>query len=330
MRLAILGAGAWGTALGIALSARHEVTLWCRDPQQQQRLAAERCNSRYLPGVTIPQSVRITAEVGAALASCEMVVVAVPTASLRQTLRVVAGSTRHPDLVWLCKGFETGSAKFPHDVAAEELGSAFRFGALSGPSFADEVARGLPAAVTLASRDPEFAAFAGRALHTGRLRVYSSDDLAGVETGGAVKNVIAIAAGVCDGLALGNSARAALITRGLAEITRLGMRLGGRLETFMGLAGAGDLVLTATSDLSRNRRVGLALAAGKSLAEILAGLGHVAEGVSTAREVTRLAADIGVDMPISEAVCRLLDGIVSAPDAVDGLLQREPKTESVR
>lgn len=334
MKLAILGAGAWGTALGIALAARHDVTLWCRDPQLQQSLAAERVNGRYLPGAAIPASVRITTDIGVALGDCQLVVAAIPAAALRQTLRTVAAGpgsdARCSDVVWLCKGFETGSAKFPHQVAAEELGPAVRYGALSGPSFADEVARGLPAAVTLASRDPEFAAYAGRELHTGRLRVYSSDDLPGVETGGAVKNVIAIAAGVCDGLALGNSARAALITRGLAEMTRLGMRLGGRLETFMGLAGAGDLVLTATSDLSRNRRVGLGLASGKSLAVILDGLGHVAEGVSTAREVSRLAVELDVDMPITQAVCRVLDGTASARDAVDELLQREPKTESVR
>ena len=329
MKLAILGAGAWGTALGIALAARHEVTLWCRDVRQLQSLTAERVNSRYLPGAAIPASVRITADIGVALDDCQLVVAAIPTAALRETLRAVAAA-RCTDVVWLCKGFEAGSAKFPHQVAVEELGPAFRYGALSGPSFADEVARGLPAAVTLASRDADFAAFAGRELHTGRLRVYSSDDLPGVETGGAIKNVIAIAAGVCDGLALGNSARAALITRGLAEMTRLGMRLGGRLETFMGLAGVGDLVLTATSDLSRNRRVGLGLASGKSLTTILGDLGHVAEGVSTAREVSRLAAELEVDMPITEAVCRVLDGAASARDAVDELLQREPKTESVR
>lgn len=329
MKLAILGAGAWGTALGIALSGRHEVTLWCRDPDQQRSLDTERVNRRYLAGAAIPDSVRITADVDAALGDCELAVAAVPTAALRQTLRRVAAA-RCADVVWLCKGFETGSAKFPHQVAAEELGSGFRYGALSGPSFADEVARGLPAAVTLASRDADFAAFAGRELHTGRLRVYSSDDLPGVETGGAVKNVIAIAAGVCDGLALGNSARAALLTRGLAEMTRLGMRLGGRLETFMGLAGAGDLVLTATSDLSRNRRVGLGLASGDSLTAILGRLGHVAEGVSTAREVSRLAAELDIDMPITQAVCRVLDGEISARDAADELLQREPRNESVR
>lgn len=330
MKIAILGAGAWGTALGIALSARHEVVLWCRDSRLSGQLASERVNARYLPGVVIPGPVRITAEADAALEGCELAIVAVPTAALRESLKPVARLRIHPGVVWLCKGFEVGSAKFPHQVAAEELGGDFRYAALSGPSFAEEVARGLPAAVTLASRDADFAGFAARELHTGRLRVYSSDDLPGVETGGAVKNVIAIAAGVSDGLSLGNSARAALLTRGLAEMTRLGLRLGGRLETFMGLAGAGDLMLTATSDLSRNRRVGLGLASGRRLEDILADLGHVAEGVYTAREVRRLAEELDVDMPITRAVCGVLDGAKSARDAVEELLQREPKTESVR
>ncbi len=326
----MLGAGAWGTSLAIALSSRHEITLWCRDPKQGGQLAAERVNTRYLPGVAIPGAVRITADAGDALQSCDLVILAVPTASLRETAQRIALQLHAVDVIWLCKGYESESAKFPHEVVGEELGEHFRCGALSGPSFADEVARGLPAAVTFASRDAEFAATAARELHTRRLRVYSSDDLAGVETGGAVKNVIAIAAGVCDGLNLGSSARAALITRGLAEMTRLGMRLGGRLETFMGLAGVGDLVLTATSDLSRNRRVGLGLAGGRRLVDILAGLGHVAEGVFSAREVLRLAQNLGVDMPITRAVCRVIDGHASARDAVEELLQREPKAESVR
>jgi len=330
MKLAILGAGAWGTALGVALSAHHQVSLWTRDPAQCQRLAADRINARYLPGVAIPDSVRITSDIGSVTNASELIVVAVPTLALRQTLRLVASNKPAAGVVWLCKGFETGSAKFPHQVAEEELPPAQPRAALSGPSFASEVARGLPAAVTLASGDPQFAAMASRELHTGRFRVYSSDDVIGVETGGAVKNVIAIAAGVCDGLELGASARAALITRGLAEITRLGTRLGGRAETFIGLAGAGDLMLTATSDLSRNRRVGLQLAQGQPLSAILAKLGHVAEGVNSAKEVLRLAEQFGIDMPITAAVSQLLDGTTSAHDLVNGLLQRGPKQESVR
>lgn len=330
MKVAVLGAGAWGTALSVALSGHHRISLWTRDPAQCRKLEAGRVNVRYLPGVVIPGSVRITANAGSAIADSDLIVIAVPTSALREALRMITAARSAAGVVWLCKGFETGSAKFPHQVAEEELPPAQPRAALSGPSFANEVARGLPAAVTLASRDPQFAASASRELHTGRFRVYSSDDLIGVETGGAVKNVIAIAAGVCDGLELGASARAALITRGLAEITRLGMRLGGRGETFIGLAGAGDLMLTATSDLSRNRRVGLQLARGRPLPSILAELGHVAEGVNTAREVRRLAGELEVDMPITAAVSQLLDGAATPLDVVEGLLQRGPKQESVR
>ena len=331
MNLAILGAGAWGTALGVALAPLHRVTLWGRDPSQCRELDESRCNRRYLPDVAIPGNVRITHDLEEALIPCDLIVVAVPTAALRETLkRVAANGAAKAGVVWLCKGFEAGSARFPHQVADEELPSSQPRAALSGPSFAAEVARGLPAAVTVASVDPGFATLASRELHTGRLRVYSSDDLIGVETGGAVKNVIAIAAGVCDGLNLGASARAALITRGLAEITRLGIRLGGRKETFIGLAGAGDLMLTATSDLSRNRRVGLHLALGHRLNDILDRLGHVAEGVHSAREVLRLAQKLEVDMPITRAVSQLLDGKTSASDLLNELLQREPKQESGR
>jgi glycerol-3-phosphate dehydrogenase (NAD(P)+) len=330
MNLAILGAGAWGTALSVALATQHRITLWARDATQCREIEQSRCNRRYLPEVAIPDNVRITADIDEALASCELIVVAVPTAALRETLKRVAATGTKAGVVWLCKGFEAGSARFPHQVAEEELPSSQPRAALSGPSFAAEVARGLPAAVTIASVDPGFATLAARELHTGRLRVYSSDDLIGVETGGAVKNVIAIAAGVCDGLNLGASARAALITRGLAEITRLGLRLGGRKETFIGLAGAGDLMLTATSDLSRNRRVGLHLALGHRLNDILDRLGHVAEGVHSAREVLRLADRLEVDMPITRAVSQLLDGKTSASDLLNELLQREPKQESGR
>jgi glycerol-3-phosphate dehydrogenase (NAD(P)+) len=330
MNLTVLGAGAWGTALAIALGAKLRVTLWCRDPAQHRTLAHERVNARYLPGVPIPDSVELAADAPAALSGADLVVVAVPISGLRETLKLAARHSPHAGVVWLCKGFEAGSAKFPHQVALEELGKGARCAALSGPSFADEVARGLPAAVTLASADGSFAVDAARALHTERFRVYSSEDLPGVETGGAVKNVIAIAAGTCDGLKLGNSARAALISRGLAEMTRLGLRLGGRLETFMGLSGVGDLFLTATSDLSRNRRVGLGLGAGRNLTDILEGLGHVAEGVSTAAEVFRISERLDVEMPITAAVQGMLAGRLSAQDALRELMGRQPRHESVR
>jgi glycerol-3-phosphate dehydrogenase (NAD(P)+) len=230
-------------------------------------------------------------------------------------------------LVWLCKGFEEGTGALPHQIAAGALGDRARYGALSGPSFAEEVARGLPCALTLASRDAAFAREAAALLHGGRMRVYYSSDLVGVEIGGAVKNVMAIAAGISDGLGLGLNARAALITRGLAEIARLGIALGGQPETFMGLAGAGDLILTATGELSRNRRVGLELARGRSLKEVVASLGHVAEGVHSAREAARLAASRGVEMPVTDAVSAVLEARLAPAAAVERLLARESKME---
>jgi glycerol-3-phosphate dehydrogenase (NAD(P)+) len=329
MKLAVLGAGAWGTALAVVQSERHEVSLWCRDPEQASHLSAERENVRYLPGVSLPASVAVTSRLPEAVANAGLIVAAMPVAGLREVLGRVLAAGAARDVIWVCKGFESGTNRLPHEIAVATLPKAARYGVLSGPSFADEVARALPTAVTLASADGAFAAETALALHTGKLRVYSSEDVVGVEIGGAVKNVIAIAAGICDGLKLGHSARAALITRGLAEITRLGLRLGGRLETFMGLSGIGDLALTCTSDLSRNRRVGLALAGGRPLAQALAALGHVAEGVHTAGEVLRVADMQGIDMPIARAVARVLSGQVSPPEAVKELLQREPKPEQI-
>jgi glycerol-3-phosphate dehydrogenase (NAD(P)+) len=232
-------------------------------------------------------------------------------------------------LVWLCKGFEQGTGLLPHEIAAQTMGETARCGALSGPSFAAEVARGLPCALTLASKDAAFAREAAAMLHGGRMRVYFSTDLIGVEIGGAVKNVMAIAAGISDGLGLGLNARAALITRGLAEMARLGAALGGAAETLFGLAGAGDLILTATGDLSRNRRVGLELAQGRALPDILAGLGHVAEGVHSAKEVARLAAAKSVEMPVSDAVNAVLAGRLTPAAAVQSLLARDQKEEAL-
>ena len=232
-------------------------------------------------------------------------------------------------LVWVCKGLEAGTARLPHQLAAEVLPAGSHYGALSGPSFAEEVANGQPTAITLAANDEAFARETALALHTPRLRIYANDDLPGVEIGGAVKNVMAIATGICDGLGLGFNARAALVTRGLAEIARLGAALGGQPATFMGLAGMGDLILTCTGDLSRNRQVGIGLASGRTLGQILADLGHVAEGVSTAHEVARLAQQRGIDMPITQAVDAVLHGEVAAADAVKALLARDPKVETI-
>ena len=322
-RVAVLGAGAWGTAIATVLAARLEVTLWARDRAQAESLARTRRNERYLPRVEIPAAVRISSTL-ADTAGAQLFLAATPVAGLREVLQ---GMDKRAPVVWLCKGFEEGTGLLPHQIAEQARGAGARCGALSGPSFADEVARGLPCALTLAARDAGFAREAAALLHGGRMRVYYSADLVGVEIGGAVKNVMAIAAGISDGLGLGYNARAALITRGLAEIARLGVAMGASTETIFGLTGAGDLILTATGDLSRNRRVGLQLAQGLSLGKILQDLGHVAEGVQSAREVARLAAAKKVDMPVSDAVNAVLQGKLTPKAAVEQLLSRDPKQE---
>ena len=329
MKIAILGAGAWGTALAINLSGRHRVTLWSHKPEHVAEMAAQRSNARYLPGFDFPAALALEANLDAALGQAEMVLAVVPTAGLRGLLRQIAASGAHLPVVWACKGFEPDSAKLAHQVASEELGAGVDCGVLSGPSFAQEVAAQLPTALTLAADNPRFAHDAALQLHSSRLRVYTSSDVVGVEIGGAVKNVMAIAAGISDGMGFGCNARAALITRGLAEMTRLGLALGGKPETFMGLTGAGDLILTCTGDLSRNRTVGLKLAKGLRLEAILDELGHIAEGVSTAREVLRLAGGLGVEMPITHAVCQVLFEGLPPGQAVEELLAREPKAENL-
>lgn len=325
MKIAILGAGAWGTALAIALSSRYDISLWEHDAAHFAHLRAHR-TSRFLPEFSLPDRIELHSSVSDALAQAGLALIAVPTQGLRQTLRKMK-SNRVPTVL-ACKGFEPGSQNLPHQVAEQELQAGTPCGILSGPSFAQEVAQGLPAALTFAAGDGAFASSAAMQLHSPTLRVYSSNDVIGVAVGGAVKNVIAIAAGLADGMALGHNARAALITRGLAEITRLGMKMGGRPETFMGLAGAGDLILTCTGDLSRNRKVGLMLAAGQSLSQILAALGHVAEGVTSAREVQRLAGEMRVEIPITRAVNQVLYENVPAKVALQELLNRDPKAES--
>jgi glycerol-3-phosphate dehydrogenase (NAD(P)+) len=324
MRVAVLGAGAWGTAIACVLAARLEVALWARDAQQARTLAQTRRNERYLRGIDIPAAVNVTADLAAATSGIALALAATPVAGLRDLL---ARLDRQTPLVWLCKGFEQGSGALPHQIAEELLGGKARCGALSGPSFAEEVARGLPCALTLASRDAGFAREAAAIVHGGRMRVYYSADLVGVEIGGAVKNVMAIAAGISDGLGLGLNARAALITRGLAEIARLGAALGAAPETLMGLAGAGDLILTATGELSRNRRVGVELARGKSLNDILQDLGHVAEGVRSAKEVLNLSLKKNVEMPVTQAVNAVLEGKLKPAAAVEQLLSRDLKRE---
>jgi glycerol-3-phosphate dehydrogenase (NAD(P)+) len=327
MRLAVLGAGAWGTALAASWAPHHEVTLWGRNAAELEAMRERRVNTRYLPGCPLPGSLHFNPDFDAVVNAAELIVIAVPSSGLRPTLAALAARLQLPPLVWVCKGFEHGSRKLPHQLIAELLPTHCQTGVLSGPSFAQEVAQGYPTALTLASHDSELAQHLAEVLSAQRLRIYAHDDVIGVELGGALKNVMAIAAGICDGLQLGHNARAALITRGLAEMTRLGVQLGGRFETFMGLSGLGDLILTTTGDLSRNRQVGLRLARGQTLDAILAELGHVAEGVTTAREVAILASELGVDMPISRAVCQMLFEGLPATEAVDDLLNREIKAE---
>ena len=335
MNITVIGAGAWGTALAISLSENHRVTLWGRNATQIEAMRAARCNRHYLPDITLPANLGLSANLSVALDGIELAIIAVPTAALRIALQQLALSEQsHCDkfgtdfgAVLACKGFEAETSLLPHQVAAEVLPEGFRCGVLSGPSFAQEVAHGLPTALTLASVDLEFARNTAQALHHAHLRIYASNDVTGVEVGGAVKNVMAIAAGICDGLGLGGNARAALLTRGLAEISRLGLKLGGRPETLGGLSGAGDLILTCTGDLSRNRQVGLLLAQQHKLPEILHRLGHVAEGVYTAREVHSLAQRLDVAMPICEAVYRILYEDIPVTEAVAELLNRAPNLE---
>jgi glycerol-3-phosphate dehydrogenase (NAD(P)+) len=329
MNIAILGAGAWGTALAVALASRHSVTLWARDADQVAGMKATRTNPRYLPDIALPDTICLSADLPEAVAHAGLILVATPSGAFRSILKQLAGLNQHAPVVWVCKGFETGTMKLPHQVAQEELPDHVPRGVLSGPSFAQEVAEGLPTALTLAASDTAALQEASAALHGGRLRVYTSNDVVGVELGGALKNVIAIAVGISDGLHFGHNARAALITRGVAEISRLGLALGGQMETFMGLTGMGDLILTCTGDLSRNRQLGLRLAGGESLEAILRALGHIAEGVTTTREVDRLATSLGVDMPIAHAVCQILYAGVSPRTVVDDLLSRDPKEESL-
>ncbi len=328
MNITLLGAGAWGTALAISLSHRHPVLLWGRDAHAIEQMRLSRQNTRYLPNIVLPAGLRTSADLSDAVAHARggLLIIATSIAGLRPLAASLA--KQNPDsVIWLCKGFEEGSALLPHQVVQQVIGREMPAGALSGPSFAQEVAQGLPCALTLGSTNKALREQVVSAVHGGGIRVYSTDDLVGVEVGGAVKNILAIATGIADGLGLGMNARAALITRGLAEITRLGTALGGRLETFMGLTGVGDLILTCTGDLSRNRQVGLRLAAGKSLPDIIEQLGHVAEGVRCVRAVKTLAAQRGIDMPIVEAVARVLFDAQSPAAAIEQLLAREARTE---
>jgi glycerol-3-phosphate dehydrogenase (NAD(P)+) len=327
MRIAVLGSGAWGSALAICLSNRHSICMWTKDPTHAFEMKTQRINQRFFPGYSFPETIEITSVLSEALDCAHLTIIVVPVAGLRETLRAIAANNVSMPVVWGCKGFESKTCYLPHQIAKEETTLWPNCGVLSGPSFAEEVAQGLPTALTLASDDSDFSSRVAAELHSSRLRIYTSQDVVGVETGGAVKNVITIAVGISDGIGFGHNARAALITRGLMEMTRLGLSLGGKTETFMGLAGVGDLILTSTGDLSRNRQVGLLLASGKTLQDILNELGHVAEGVHTAQSVLELGNRLGIEMPITDAVYGILQGRLSARAAVEVLLNREQKSE---
>ena len=342
MKIIVIGAGAWGTALAVRAArhpAGHQVLLWARDAAQADAMRQARENARYLPGIPLPQSLQTQGgnqpqALAQAASAADLAVIATPVAGLRSLLHLLAPALQDRPLAWACKGFEAADAAptpapfglMPHEIQ-QRIAPGLRAGAFSGPSFAQEVAHGQPTAMVAASAHAAVRQALVDAFHGVTLRVYANDDLTGVEVGGAVKNVLAIATGLADGLGLGLNARAALITRGLAEMARLGTALGARHDTFMGLSGLGDLVLTATGELSRNRRVGLLLAEGHSLAQAVQSLGHVAEGVYSARTVWQRARRLGVDMPITECVVALLDGQLKPVEAVAALMGRNPKGE---
>lgn len=326
MNIAVLGGGAWGTALAIYLAHDHTVAFWCREADVLNDIAKIHENRRFLKGYRVPENVIPKESIPIAIQNSDLILIATPTAGLRSTLEILKNASTTAPILWACKGFEAKTSLLPHQVLSEVLGD-YPAAVLSGPSFAQEVARGAPCAVTMAANRPNLARELALKLHRPNFRIYANDDLIGVEVGAATKNVLAIATGICDGLKMGNNTRAALVTRGLAEIARLGVALGAERETFMGLSGIGDILLTCTGDLSRNRQVGLKLGQGIPLSEILAKLDHVAEGVFTAKEVVALAQKHQIEVPISEAVVAALSGKVSIAKIIENLLLRDNRTE---
>jgi glycerol-3-phosphate dehydrogenase (NAD(P)+) len=327
---AVLGAGSWGTALAVHLARTgHPTVLWGRDARQMAEFAAARCNTRYLSATPFPDSLRVESHLLRAMAEADELLLAVPSHAFRETLEQCAPLMRGGMRVaWATKGFELETGKLPHQVANEVLGADVPKAVLSGPTFAREVGLGLPTAMTVASRDKDYALELARGLSGHNFRAYASTDVIGVEVGGATKNVLAIGAGISDGLGFGANTRVALITRGLAEMMRLGVALGAEKDTFMGLAGLGDLVLTCTDDQSRNRRMGLALAAGRTSAEAQREIGQVVEGVLAARAVRHVAHAHHVEMPIAEQICRVLYSGLTPREAVAALMGRAVKAET--
>jgi len=327
--IAVLGAGSWGTGLALQLDrSGSRSILWDRDTENLARIRADRRNDRYLPGIEIPTSINVEDDVLAAVRASDHVLLVTPShafASIITTIREVLVDGQ--GVAWACKGFEPGSGKLLHTVATRLLPESTAQAIVTGPSFAKEVAMNLPTAVTVAGSDDAFTKVMASALHGGRFRVYTSDDMIGAELGGAVKNVMAVATGICDGMKLGDNARAALITRGLAEMMRLGAALNAKPETLMGLAGAGDLILTCTGDLSRNRQLGLKLGSGKSVKQAVKEIGQVVEGINSSAEVQRLATEHDINMPISEQVNGIIHKGWDPVEGVARLLAREQKAE---
>jgi len=325
----VLGAGSWGTALAIQCArAGHPTRLWTRSAADAAAMRGERANRRYLPEGKFPDAIEIHEDLAAAVRGAVAIIIAVPSHALRDLLvKLKPLLARDARLAWATKGFELATGKLPHQVAYEVLGDRYPVAVLSGPTFAREVGMGLPTAMTIASPDAEFANQLARSVHASNFRAYTSTDIVGVEVGGAVKNVLAVGAGLCDGLGFGANTRIALITRGLSEIMRLGVALGAQAETFMGLAGLGDLVLTSTDNQSRNRRFGLALAAGKTVQQALDEIGQVVEGYTAARAVHSVAVREKVDMPIVAGIYRVLYENQPARDVVKDLMTRPIRPE---
>ncbi len=330
-QIAVLGAGSWGTALAIQFArASRPTVLWGRDPAHLAELERERRNARYLPDAPFPDSLQVEANLASALRDSREILVAVPSHALRETLESAAAHLRQEARVaWATKGFELATGLLPHEVARQVLGAHIPLAVISGPTFAKEVGAGLPTAMTVAATDSNFAAALAQSLSGLNFRAYTSNDIIGVEVGGATKNVLAIGAGLSDGLGFGANTRIALITRGLVEMTRLGVALGARKETFMGLAGLGDLVLTCTDNQSRNRRFGLELASGEEVGAAQRAIGQVVEGVLAARAVREVARRVNVEMPISEQIYRVIYEGVAPKDAVKELMSRALKPENV-
>ncbi len=329
MNITILGTGAWGTALGIHFALHgHQVNMWSHNAAHAETIREARENERYLPGFRLPEKLNAFSDLGEALQGCGLVLAVTPVAGLRASIELLKQhNAGHLPVLTACKGFELDTGLLTFQVVKEVLPENQTIGVLSGPSFAQELAQQLPCALCLASENAEWAAGLARELNTGIMRVYANEDVVGVSVGGAVKNVMAIATGLSDGLGYGLNARAALVTRGLAEITRLAVAMGAQQKTMMGLAGMGDLILTCTGALSRNRKVGLGLAEGKTLHQVLKEIGHVAEGIPTIEEVHNAAARHQIDMPITDMLFQLVRNELAASDVMERLMQREPKSE---